>query len=75
MKARSCLGSAYAGGADRDVHQEIAYGDGKAALKDAAEHNAALMTGTERTAEATHATGRTAAAKVATIHTAASAPV
>ena len=73
MKARSCLGSAYAGGADRDVHQEIAYGDGKAALKDAAEHNAALMTGTERTAEATHATGRTAAMKVATVHTAAEA--
>ena len=75
MRERSCLGSAHAGGADRAVHQEKAYGDGEAVLKDAADHNAAMMTGTERTAEATHATGRTATVKVATIHTAASAAV
>ena len=72
MRARSCLGSAHAKGADRAVHQK-AYGDGEAASKDAADHNAAMMTGTDRTAEATHATGRTAATKVATVHTAAEA--
>ena len=70
MRARSCLASALAGGADRAVYQEKEYGNGEAALKDAADHNAALMTGTERTAEAT---GRTAAMKVDTVNTAAEA--
>ena len=73
MRARSCLGSAHAGSADRAIHQEKAYGDGEAALNDAADNNAALMTGTERTAEATYATGRTNVIKLATVHTAAEA--
>ena len=71
LRARSCcIGSAHAGGADRAVHQDKVYGDGEAALKDAADHNAVMMTRTKRTAGATHATGRNAAMKVASVHTA-----